>query len=390
MSDYFYRERQKQKIRKAKKNLKRHRDTKPPRQKRWTMDDLDDDDRILSHERIMPLDERDRRAKVENLAKNVVLGDDGDEPYNDLPDDDQWLKGIVTEVSSGECRALVDGETWRCIPRGSLSAEDTGYTNTLAVGDEVVVYSDGEGRGVIEAVMPRRSVLGRPDPHYGHLIQAIAANIDQLLIVASWRMPQFWTELVDRYLITAERYNIQPILCINKIDLAENRDEIDTFRMPYEALGVTVVLTSVLDGIGIDELRELMRGKTSVLAGLSGVGKSSLLTAIHPDFDLKTGEVSDKNVEGKHTTTQATMLPFGEDGFVIDTPGIRSFGLAGLDADELGAYYPEFARYVGMCKFSNCSHQHEPDCAVRDAAEANNLPMWRYENYLGILNTLDS
>jgi ribosome biogenesis GTPase len=230
--------------------------------------------------------------------------------------------------------------------------------------------------------------LARPDTFYSHLQHVIVANIDQLLIVASWRNPHLWPELIDRYLITAERNGITPIICVNKVDLAEASDDIEAAIQPYRELGVEVILTSAERGDGLTDLREQLQGKISVLAGLSGVGKSSLLTAIQPDFDLRISAVNDDSHQGRHTTTQTNMLPFGDDGYVIDTPGIREFGLAGLHQSDLVQFYPELVRQANGCRFSDCAHQQEPDCAVRASVEAGTIPAARYQSYVKIWGTL--
>jgi ribosome biogenesis GTPase len=295
--------------------------------------------------------------------------------------------GRVIEVSTGLCRVVVDGEIWLCYLRGGLSAQETGFTNVVAVGDQVHVLSDGQAGGVVIGVLPRRNHLARPDPFYRHLHQVIAANLDQLLIVAAWRDPVIWAELIDRYLITAQRHNIQPLICINKVDLADNLSDVDEYTLPYRNLGHPVLPTSVVGGTGLAELREYLSGKVTVLAGVSGVGKSSLLSAVEPGFQLKTSEVSQVSGEGRHTTTQVVMLPFGADGYVIDTPGIREFGLRGLTVAELLGYYPDFALYP--CRFRACTHTHEPDCAVIKAVEAGAIPAWRYHSYQKIFESLD-
>jgi ribosome biogenesis GTPase len=242
---------------------------------------------------------------------------------NAAPDDSapaqetDGLQGIVLEVSSSLCRVDVQGQDLLCGLRGSLSAQETGFTNVVAVGDHVIVSPDGAGRGVVEAILPRRSVLARPDVFASHLQQVIVANADQLLVVASWREPAVWLELIDRYLIAAERHNLLPVICVNKVDLAEDEAFCRAELRPYVDLGYRVLFTSALTGAGVDDLRDLLRDKTTVLAGLSGVGKSSLLAAVQPGLKLRTRNVSDSG-EGRHTTTQVTLLKLDPGGFVVD------------------------------------------------------------------------
>ncbi len=290
-------------------------------------------------------------------------------------------QGVVIEVSSSLCRVEVDGREMICGIRGSLSAEETGFTNVVAVGDEVIVSRSGSNRGMVEAVLPRRSFLARPDVFYSHLQQVIAANADQLLIVSSWREPHFWPELADRYLITAERNDLYPIICVNKIDLAEDVAVCRKELRPYLDLGYRVLFSSALTGKGVGELRKILRGRTTVLAGLSGVGKSSLLTALQPGLELRTAEVSAQSGEGWHTTAQVNLLRLETGGSVLDTPGIREFGLSGLRPEELVRFYPEFAAVAKDCRFSDCSHTHEPGCAVKAAVRQRCVWATRYHSY---------
>jgi ribosome biogenesis GTPase len=286
------------------------------------------------------------------------------------------------------CRVAADGRVVLCEWRGALTAQETGYTTVVAVGDEVIFTEDGQDRGVIEQVLPRRTEIARPDPFYAHLRQPLVANIDQLLIVASWRKPHLWPELIDRYLIAAERSGVTPVLCVNKIDLADDMAELEAALAPYRALDLDVILTSAVDSVGLDDLRDTLRGKVTVLAGLSGVGKSTLLNAIEPGFALRTGGLREDYGQGRHTTSQAIMLPFGDDGYVIDTPGIREFGLVGLTRRDLISFYPEMAALAGACRFSDCSHLHEPDCAVRAGVGSGTVSTMRYETYCKIRETL--
>jgi ribosome biogenesis GTPase len=258
----------------------------------------------------------------------------------------------------------------------------------VAVGDEVIASGDGAGRGIVETVLPRRSVLARPDVFYGHLQQVIVANADQVLVVASWRDPPLWPELLDRYLIAAERSGLAPIVCINKTDLAEDISACRTALRPYLGLGYRVLLTSALTEEGVDRLRETLQDKTTVLAGMSGVGKSSLLNAVQPGLQLRTAQVSDYSHTGRHTTAQVNLLRLEIGGYVVDTPGIREFGVAGLRRKDLIDFYPELAAMEGQCRFKDCSHTHEPGCAVRDAVGQDRAFETRYRSYQQIYESL--
>ncbi len=385
----FKKAEQSRQLQKAKKQLKRNHQPDPARRKNWLPIEPADFDApdFEGFERVMPRDERERRRQVLALAQT--------EPEQDDPSSaatmDTGLPGLVVEVSSGLCRVEAAGQTLLCRLRGSLSAQETGFTNVVAVGDQVLVSADGAGGGVVEQVLPRRTILARPDVFYSHLRQIIVANADQLLIVASWRNPNLWPELVDRYLIAAGRYNLTPIICINKVDLAEAEGslaECQTIAQLYQQLGYHVILASARTGLGVASLRQILPGRITVLAGLSGVGKSSLLEAVQPGWQLRTGPVSQFSGEGRHTTTQVTMLPLANGGFVADTPGIREFGLSGLSPSPLIQFYPDLAAYAPRCRFADCSHRHEPGCAVKMALAAGQLPALRYDNYQKIYESL--
>jgi len=373
----FLRDNDKRNLRKASKTNKRQRDPKPPRQRNWLV--LGDELETLPPERIMPRDETDRRRLVQAAALRP-------EPAPNTTQE-AGILGRVIEVSSGLCRVRLATGVVMCRLRGALTAYETGYTNIVAVGDRVSVTDDGQGEFVVESVLPRQNALTRPNVFVPARQQVIAANVDQLLIVAAWRQPSLWTELVDRYLIAAARDDLPVLLCINKVDLAESEAALNRVVAIYRPLVEALFLTSVPTGMGIAGLATALHGKTSVLAGLSGVGKSSLLTAIQPDFMLKTGAISEKQ-QGQHTTTQALMLPFGADGYVIDTPGIREFGLGGLTQRELAGFYPEFAPYADHCRFRNCTHTQERGCAVRIAFADGEISADRYENYCKIYQSL--
>ena len=297
-------------------------------------------------------------------------------------------EGLVVEVSAQIARVLVGDRELLCYLRGWLSAQESVYTNIVAVGDRVLVREEGEeGQGIVERVQPRTSVLARPDVYRSHRNQIIVANADQLLIVASWWEPPIWLELIDRYLISAALHNLEPIICVNKVDLVMEEEDLDEEMAPYTSIGYRVILASAAEGIGVGEVAEVLRGKLTVLAGLSGVGKSSLLAAVQPGLDLRVAEVSDYWQQGRHTTTQVTMHPLEMGGYVVDTPGIREFGLSGLFRGDLASFYPEFLA-EGRCQYPDCIHIEEPGCAVKAAVEEERLPFVRYENYIKIYETL--
>ena len=385
-------------LRQVKKQIKRDRQERPVRQRDWVPDDDEDWDEmdVAESERVLPRGEQERRKAMWDLALKRLEEDQqaGAEgwPVQDLTPGEAGRtttaqRGLVIEVSTGLCRVDVQGATALCTIRGTLSAAESGFTNVVAVGDEVVVSLAVAGRGVVEAVLPRRSALTRPDVFSSHLQQVIVANADQLLAVASWRNPALWPELLDRYLIAAERHNLRPLICLNKVDLADDRRECQAALQPYAGLGYHTVLASALTREGVAELRELLCGKTTVLAGLSGVGKSSLLSAVQPGLNLRIAEVSARRHEGRHTTVQVNLLKLEMGGQVVDTPGIREFGLSGLHRSELVRFYPEMTAIAG-CRYADCSHIHEPGCAVRLAVREGRLSAVRYDSYCKIRKSL--
>lgn len=304
------------------------------------------------------------------------------------------LEGVIIELSSGFCWVDLGERVLICRLRRSQEIEgvNEGYINPITVGDQVIVteheVDEETMEGTVERVLPRRSVIARSDLQKPHLQQILVANVDQLLIVSSWKEPMVWFELIDRYLITAQRNELKAIVCVNKIDLALDRAQIDQALRPYRDLDCTIIYTSVLQKEGIDSLRECLQGRTSVVSGLSGVGKSSLLAAVQPDLDLRIGDISEAHGEGKHTTTRAKMYKLDQGGFIVDTPGIRTFGLADLYRDELYEFYPDVTEAALRCRFKNCTHEQEPGCAIRASIEEGSLSAQRYHSYQKIWESL--
>ena len=350
------------------------------RRKDWADDAFRDSDELenVSLERIMPRDESDRRRTVESAARG------GRKPtghQQDTSSASTGLQGIVVTVVGMSARVEMEDRVVDCTVRGILTEIETGFTNALAVGDRVVVSEESVGSWVVEDVLPRRTSLTRPDPFLTPRQQVIAANVDQLLVVSSWREPDIWLELIDRYLIASERAGISPLICVNKVDLVEDPAELELTLRPYLDLGHRVIRASAIAGQGLDELREVLRDSTTLVVGMSGTGKSSLLSAVQPGLRLRTAQVSEYSGQGRHTTTLARLLKLDVGGYVADTPGIREFGLSGLTRIELPDYFPEIAALAPGCRFSNCSHTAEPDCAVRAAEESGELSAARAHSY---------
>ena len=292
---------------------------------------------------------------------------------------------IVISIGSGRLRLFHDGREFDCLVPAQLAVRQK---SALAVGDRVVTEtSDGSCRLV--AVLPRRTVLSRPDPLNPRLQRLIAANIDVVIHVVSLKAPPLRPRLIDRFLIAIQRGGAQAGICVNKIDLldaGERARELASLD-PYRALGVPVIACSVKTEEGIAELRALVEGKTCALVGHSGVGKSSILNALDERLDIATGELH-KRGTGRHTTTASTLHDLGGNTYLIDTPGIREFGLWNLTLDTLRDYFPEFTQPGEYCRFNDCTHLHEPGCAVKERAEEGELSRARYDTYVRLAEDL--
>ena len=303
-----------------------------------------------------------------------------------LMDSARSMEGIVTAIQSGSIEvspfdpSLVSGagEAFSCTLRGRLKKEWQMVTSLIVVGDLVSFRRTSDGSGVIEEIHPRRSKLSRPGFHnYEHII---AANVEQVLIVASVHQPPFKRNLVDRFLLLARQMALTPILVVNKCDLEDER-VIRSWLAPLEPSGVQIVLTSAAAGLGLNELRSLLTQKISCFAGQSGVGKSSLLNALFPNLNIKTQSTSGAN-KGRHTTTGSRLYPLPGGGYLADTPGIKELALWEAGDEDLAEVFPEIEALAGGCKFRDCTHAHEPKCAVKAAVEQGEIDERRYQNYL--------
>jgi len=256
----------------------------------------------------------------------------------------------------------------------------------VAAGDRVVFTPTGEREGIIEEVLPRRTKLSRRTPHDPRTEHIIVTNVDQLLIVASVRKPPLTRGIIDRYIIAGEAGGLDPIICINKIDLARSPLEYTPAAEDYRAMGYQVLLTSALTGEGIDTLRDALRDKSTVLAGHSGTGKSSLINAVQPGLKLATGDVY---LKGRHTTVSVSLLKLDFGGYVVDTPGIREFTLWDIEQRDVAQFFPQIWELSADCRMPDCIHLHEPDCAVKEAVRRGELPKERYASYVRILTTVE-
>lgn len=279
---------------------------------------------------------------------------------------------------------LHDGAMLRCRIRGKLRLKGVRSTNPVVVGDEAVCEADG-GDCVIVDIVPRRNYVIRRASNLSKESHIIAANVDQALLMVTLRSPETPKEFADRFLVTCEAYKVPAAILLSKIDL-QDAEAVAEFRAVYEGAGYRVLEVSAKEGRGVEEVRKLLAGRTTLVSGNSGVGKSTLIQTIDPSLDIRTGEISDSHHKGRHTTTFSTMYSLTEGGAVIDTPGIKGFGLLDIDDAELWHYFPEMMRVAPGCRFYNCTHTHEPGCAVVEAVKAGEIAWSRYESYLKILD----
>ena len=301
---------------------------------------------------------------------------------------DRKFTATVVRATGSWYDVLHDGETVRCRIRGRLRLKGVRSTNPVVVGDEVACEADEGGDYVIADILPRRNYVIRRASNLSKESHIIAANVDQALLMASLRSPETPTEFVDRFLVTCEAYKVPVTILLSKLDL-QDAEAVAEFRAVYEGAGYRVLEVSVREGRGVEEVRELLAGRTTLVSGNSGVGKSTLIQAIDPSLDIRTGEISESHHKGRHTTTFSTMYPLAGGGAVIDTPGIKGFGLIDIDEAELWHYFPEMMRVAPACRFYNCTHTHEPGCAVIKAVEEHYIAASRYQSYLSMLEDKD-
>lgn len=295
--------------------------------------------------------------------------------------------GIVMK-STGSWYAvrMENGDILECRIRGKFRTEGFRTTNPLAVGD-VVEVEDGKDGGIITGIEKRRNYIIRKSTNLSKEAHIIASNVDLALLIATINHPVTSTVFIDRFLVTAEAYNIPAVLVFNKIDLydAEDQAMLEGLMAIYRKIGYPCYPVSTVTGENIDQVRALLRNKTTVLSGMSGVGKSSLINCIEPGLTLKVAEISNAHDSGKHTTTFAEMFSLAQGGFIVDTPGLRSFGMIDMKKEELSHFFPEIFSVSEKCRFYNCSHSHEPGCAVIEAVQNDEISESRYISYLSMV-----
>ena len=300
------------------------------------------------------------------------------------------MKGLVIKnTGSWVTVRLDDGTTVNCKMRGVLRLKGLRCTNPVAVGDRVQVEDKGGDAPVVGDIEPRRNYIIRRSSNLSKEFQIIAANLDQAVLVATLTNPETSTTFIDRFLATAEAYQVPAVLAFNKIDLLntdEWRGQLDALKALYESIGYPVVTMSAATGEGADALRNQLAGKMSLLSGNSGVGKSSIINLLVPEAHVKVGDVSQTHHKGMHTTTFSELLDLPGGGAIIDTPGVKAFGTIDFERAEVAHYFPEIFRISDNCRFNNCTHTHEPGCAVLDAVERGDIAMSRFTSYLSILD----
>ncbi len=330
-------------------------------------------------ERVSGKGELTRRRTI--VADNSTVEDSSDLSAHLSVDENVCLHGRVLRVLGLHSEVQdAEGRIHLCATRRILRTLSTDQRHVVAAGDNVLfrpVENSDPREGFIERIEPRRGTICRAVRGRRHIL---VTNVDQIAIIASAAEPRIKPGLIDRMLLTAEKGRVRPIVCINKIDLVDPAD-LQPLVGVYSRMGYEVLLASAATGFGIDRFRRMLHGRASVLAGQSGVGKSSLLNAVDPLLQLRVQTVSEENEKGKHTTTTAQLLPLACGGYVVDTPGIRQYQLWDVIPEEVAGFFRDLRPYINHCRFPNCTHTHETDCAVKDAVADGRLDDRRYESY---------
>jgi ribosome biogenesis GTPase len=301
------------------------------------------------------------------------------------------LGTVVRSTGSWNTIRTADGNTLECRLRGQFRQQGLRATNPIAVGDHVLFTVEDDGNGVIVDILDRKNYIIRKSVNLSKEVHIIAANIDQAMIIATVSQPRTSLGFIDRFLCVAEAYDIPAIVVLNKLDLQTEAEQIElnrSYKEIYTNANYPVYTVSATENTGIDELRKVLKDKVTLVFGHSGVGKSTLLNAIQPELGLRTGEISEVHSKGKHTTTFAEMFELNEGGSVIDTPGVKEFGMVNMTEEEIYHYFPEIFKAADKCKFGNCLHKDEPGCAVKSEVENGTIAESRYSNYISVLESL--
>lgn len=302
--------------------------------------------------------------------------------------------GTVFKSTGSWYRIQTDTGEWvEARLKGKFRIKGIKATNPVAVGDRVKLHTDKDGNLLISHIENRKNYLIRKSTNLSKQVHILAANIDQVVLIATVKKPFTTKEFIDRISITAEAYNIPFTLILNKSDLIQTENEEALFQdylHTYRSIGIEVIKNSLKKDVELTPVKELLRNKTSLVSGMSGVGKSSLINAIDPSLTLKVGDVSNSHKTGKHTTTFAEMHELSIGGNIIDTPGLRAFGVIDFEKENLSHYFVEMQQFFNTCKFHNCLHLKEPGCKVRVAVEEGNIPKSRYQTYLNIMQESNS
>ncbi len=299
-------------------------------------------------------------------------------------------EGRVIQSTGKWYKVAVNGNTIECRLPGKFRLDSKEVTNPVAVGDSVVLEMEEDGTGTIQEIKERKNYVPRQATHGRRGEQILVSNIDRAWVVQSIQQPKLKTGFIDRFLVTCEAYEVPAGIIINKKDLAnhKNRRLIEDLMNLYTELGYKILTTSIHDDDSLQKLSAQLQGQTSVFIGPSGVGKTSLLNAIDPNLSLKVNQISAYSNKGKHTTTFAKLVSLTSGGYIVDTPGIREFGIVNIEKSELSLYFPEMKEPSQHCKFYDCTHFHEPKCGVIEAFENGKISPERYNSYLNILETL--
>ncbi len=300
------------------------------------------------------------------------------------------MKGRIIQTTGSWYQVLLNDKMITARLKGKFKLEELDTTNPIAVGDYVSLEKTEGNEFIINEIHERNNYIIRQSPRNKHQRHIIASNIDQALLVVTIAQPRTSLGFVDRFIAAAESFHIPVKIVINKIDLIRDKDKemLEYMQIVYNNLGYNVICSSTITGEGIDNVNSTLKDKTTLVAGHSGVGKSTLLNAINKDLNLKTGKISEKWGKGMHTTTFATMFQILENSFIIDTPGIKEFMLLQVEPEEVSGYFKDIKEFAEGCQFNNCLHQNEPNCAVKTAVENTQIAATRYENYLNIIENI--